>query len=778
MMRASARMLRASALPLAVALAACSGGGGGGGISSAPPPPPPAPTPTPVPTPTPAPAPAPTPTPGSSFDTAELQRSNAVTSSRAITAYTRGATGQGITVGVIDSGIDATSFEFAGRISAASADVAGTRGLGDDDGHGTAVAAVIAANKNDSGPHGVAFNSTLLIARTDTPGSCTNTNAPIEEQGCSHPDNAIARGIDLAVANNARVINISLGGSPANPTLRASIDRATAAGALLVFSAGNNGEEPDGGNPDPLAAIATEATVARGQIIIAGAHNGDETFSGFSNRAGSGQAFFLTALGQRVRTFDEDGTALLYTGTSFSAPVIAGAAALLAQAFPNLTASQLVQLLFSSARDLGAPGDDPVYGQGVLDIARAFQPIGSLSLAGSKIAVFESVNATTSPAMGDAASKRGTLDAVVLDDFDRAFALDLGSTTRVASPRPGLASALRPGGRHLGAASATTSISVSVAGKGIGEPLRLTPGEARAARATAGVVASRIDSRTRIALGFSTGAGGIAASLKGSSEPAFLVAENPNRAPGFERAPGQAFALRREIGRLGVTASAETGEALLFERDGARGQRGLDSRYGYASQALGLDRRFGALALGLEATRLAERETVLGARFNPALGGGGSASWFVDVDASLDAGRSWSLGATLRQGWTRARAGGSLTEGGSLRSNAFAFDAAKVGLLRPSDRFALRFAQPLRVESGGFDLSLPNAYDYATLTTTFATRRLNLAPVGRELDLEAAYGLPLWRGWLATNAFYRREPGNLAYAPTEIGAAVRFNMAF
>ena len=75
------------------------------------------------------------------------------------------------------------------------------------------------------------------------------------------------------------------------------------------------------------------------------------------------------------------------SGTSFAAPQIAGAVALLAQAFPNLSSQQIVQLLYQSARDAGVVGDDGVYGQGVLDIARAFQPMGAPTLAGTATAV-------------------------------------------------------------------------------------------------------------------------------------------------------------------------------------------------------------------------------------------------------------------------------------------------------------------------------------------------------------------------------------------------------
>mgnify|MGYP003289825994 CR=1 FL=1 len=151
------------AVVLACALSAC--GGGGAGRT---PPPPQTVTPTPAPTPTPTPTPTPPPPPGT-FDTAEYRASDGAVTSKAISAYNAGATGEGIKVAVIDSGINPTLAEFAGRIDPASRDVAGNRGLADQDGHGTAVSGVIAAAKNNSGMHGVAFDSTIIAMRADDP---------------------------------------------------------------------------------------------------------------------------------------------------------------------------------------------------------------------------------------------------------------------------------------------------------------------------------------------------------------------------------------------------------------------------------------------------------------------------------------------------------------------------------------------------------------------------------------------------------------------------------
>lgn len=764
-MKGVRRFLRlGAALPLA-ALAAC---GGGSGVNSTPAPVVPTPTPTPAPTPTPTPTPTP---PAIDYDTAEYQRSSGAISAKAITAYQFGATGSGVTVGVIDSGINPALAEFAGRISPASTDTAASRSMGDDDGHGTAVAAVIGAARNDSGMLGVAFDATLLIARSDTPGSCDNAD------GCSHPDAAITRGIDLAIANRARVVNISLGGESVDAGLRAAIGRATAAGLVIVISAGNEGEKPEGGNPDPFALVALDP-VARGQVIIAGAVDASDQIASFSNRAGSGQSQYLTALGVRVRSIDQTGTGFFYSGTSFSAPVISGAAALLAQAFPNLTGAQIVKLLFDSARDLGASGDDAVYGQGVLDIARAFRPQGTLALAGAAMPV-SAIGGIGSPPIGDG-GQTAQIATVALNSYGRAYRVGLGSAIDTPGRAAGLSAALRLHARALGMQGGATAISLAIADRDApgGTPLFLNPTQARYARATAGYVASRIDARTQAAMGIATSAGTIAAQLAGNAEPAFLIADAPARSLGFERTSGGAVAIRRMLGSTGLTLTAEQGDVLLYARGSARALRGDYDRYGYDRMSVGLDRRLGAFRLGLEASRLDERRTVLGARFGPALGGDGALSWFLDASASFDPGDGWTLGGTLRHGKTHARAGGALTGGARLRSAGFSLDVTKTGLFSRGDRFALRLAQPLRVTSGGFDLTLPTGYDYASLTPIYSLQRIDLAPRGRQRDAEAVYGRMLGRGWLSANLFYRQDPGNLWYAPDDMGAAMRWSVEF
>ena len=740
--------LLSTVMPMLV-LSACGGSGGGTVASTPTPPAAPATPPTP---------PPPPPPPAVNYNTAEYQRSNAAVQAQAIAAYNAGATGQGIVAAVIDSGVNANSAEFAGRISASSADVTGgARGIQDVDGHGTAVASVLLGAKNDINMHGVAFNATLLAARADTQGSCTATGGTAND-GCSFNDNAIASGVNAAVQAQARVINISLGGTPANSNLRTAIGRATAAGIVVVISAGNDfATDPvAGANPDPLAQIALDP-IARGLVLIAGATDANQSLAAFSNRAGTGQNFYLTALGVGVLAPDHTGTLFRWDGTSLSAPVVAGAVALLAQAFPTLTGAQIVDLLLRTATDLGATGTDAVYGRGELNLAKAFAPQGSTSLGQTAVPVSLTSNGMLSTPMGDAGVKTG-MAVPIRDAFGRDYTVDLSSTLARAPQQLTLAASLMNRSRNLHSITDRTTLAVSVA-EPMPRNLLLSREELRNARALAGSVATRLGPRTQIALGFASGSDALDRGLGSDGAPAFLVADS---AKGFDKAPGGAFAARQILGGIAVTVAAESGDLRLWDRQnlGPRSERYHYYRYGAVT--LGFDGEAGPVKLTGRLTRMNEAETVLGARLDAALGGSGATSWFGDARVTLPL-RHWQLGASLRRGWTLVSAGFA-RDHSTIATQALGFDLTRVALFSASDSVSLRWAEPLRVVGGGIRLQ-----DIGTLT---------LAPEGHERDVESVYASPVGRGWLTVNGYWRQQPNNFATAPDDLGAAVRYSYGF
>jgi len=249
--------------------------------------------------------------------------------------------GRGVTVAVLDTGVAADATLGSGRVQYLDAGEGIMPGNGKDDGHGTAVAGLVAGASPDA--PGVAASANILSIRiTGADGTSDSF--------------ALAHGILAAVDAGARIINISMGAYAPSAVLTSAIDYASARGAVIVAAAGNDG------------AAQLEWPAADPRVVSVGAVDALEQQVSFSN---AGAQLKITAPGYGVYAAWLDGQRVSMDGTSASAPLVAGAIAAMMSTSPGLTAPQAWSVLQQYASDGGAPGPDPAYGNGILNLGWA-----------------------------------------------------------------------------------------------------------------------------------------------------------------------------------------------------------------------------------------------------------------------------------------------------------------------------------------------------------------------------------------------------------------------
>jgi hypothetical protein len=516
--------------------------------------------------------------------------------------------------------------------------------------------------------------------------------------------------------------------------------------------------------------------VSRGLVIIAGASGLSGELASFSNRAGVGRDNYLMALGERVRSFNQNGTPLLYSGTSFSAPLISGAVALLAEAFPNLTGQQIVQILYETAVDLGPAGIDADHGRGRLDLTRAFQPRGNTAIAGSAVPVDTADNGSLSSAMGSGTVQGTSAGAVILDGYGRAYRLDLGGTLRRAAPAQRLLPALAGGGRMLSGRVPGAMFAVTIASQGNGATIeRLTLGrnDAVRARATAGMVAAQLGADLTAGFGVSQAGTSVARIVAGQGGSPFLVADDPVTSPGSNAAglrdgaaPVDGAAGHDRDG--GAWASTDHTAAARPARARALGRVGLCRRRDRAGS------EFRAYDDRPRLSQLREEATMLGGRFGAAFGGGGATSDFLDLSAGPRSGR-WTLDAAWRSGWTRGQGGGlSGRRRAAAQQRLGADDGARRGV-----RGAGRAAGGAAAAGRGRRLRprRAGAYDYLSGATQMGRQRIDLTPTGARSTSRRAWAAAA-RRMDVDQPLLSPRPGHVATLPADIGGAVRWGIAF
>nr|WP_198153869.1 type VII secretion-associated serine protease mycosin [Catenuloplanes japonicus] len=248
--------------------------------------------------------------------------------------------GKSITVAVLDSGVGAHPDIDKNTLPGISYTPGENDGRSDARGHGTAIAGIIAGTgAPPQGILGIAPAAKILPVKIFSSAADSNS------------DN-LARGIMWAVDNGAQIINISAGGGP-NPGVRSAVQVALDNDLIVVASVGNK----------PEASIIQFPAYIDGVVAI-GSTDRDGLVSNFSI---SGDRVALTAPGSEIRTTKPGATYTIGTGTSASAAIVSGVAALVWSRYPELSAVEVVHRMTATAVDKGAPGRDPEYGFGIVD---------------------------------------------------------------------------------------------------------------------------------------------------------------------------------------------------------------------------------------------------------------------------------------------------------------------------------------------------------------------------------------------------------------------------
>lgn len=200
------------------------------------------------------------------------------------------------------------------------------------------------------------------------------------------------------------------------------VNQATKNDAIFVWAAGNSGTSQSSG----LSALPLVVPELQGHFInVVAWDNETQSLADFSNACGITQQYCITAPGTNISA----GYSTL-NGTSFSAPIVSSAVSVIRQAFPYMNSSEITQLLFTTARDLGEVGVDAVYGHGMLDLERATRPVGTSLVPISETVSTPLQTATVSGTIG-AKIQSADLELAFVDDFGRAFTTPLNNNIRI-----------------------------------------------------------------------------------------------------------------------------------------------------------------------------------------------------------------------------------------------------------------------------------------------------------------------------------------------------------
>ncbi|WXT99312.1 MAG: hypothetical protein Ctma_0035 [Catillopecten margaritatus gill symbiont] len=366
------------------------------------------------------------------YETTEYNSQYGLSNIKASEIYSDGYSGSGVTVAVIDTGVDLDHPDLIDNIASGGYDYvdddadANPNGQGAFMSHGTHVAGIIAGVKNDIGMHGVAYSAKILALRAgDSAGSLFG---------------AIESSIDQAISQGAKVINASFGSSGIGTSTKDKWLKAHNNDIVSVHAAGNDylkSTAYDDNNPLYGARLPIESgyEALANTLIAVVATDSSNVIADYSNRCGDAMAWCMAAPGNSIYSTVDTTDATdansdgydVYSGTSMAAPHVSGAVAVLRSKWPSKTAAETVTILYDTATDLGNTGTDAIYGRGLLNLDNAVYAQGALTVqtASGGSHYLSDSGFSSSSMLGNALSQ--SIETAVYDKYKRDYYFNLNN---------------------------------------------------------------------------------------------------------------------------------------------------------------------------------------------------------------------------------------------------------------------------------------------------------------------------------------------------------------
>lgn len=704
-----------------------------------------------------------------------------------------------VKVAVVDSGVQLDHPDLVGNILANLAvtcnDLGCVSGGNDTVGHGTEVAGIIAATMNGTGIYGVASKAKIIpVGFADNLGALTHGDAPGIKWALDHGAQVLngSYGIPALYASQAdaaavtaiqTMLNTNYGGT----NLMTEYQHGVTNHAIFVYAAGNEstaghpvgqpvapaglpyyfrgGSVPAGVDATKYAAINPNGYDWSENWIVAVSvykdSNSTYKISDFSNQCGALMNICLSAPGQITKsTAVGGGYSGAIQGTSFSAPNVAGAVAVLLGAFPQLSPERVVRILFDTATDLGPTGVDPIYGHGLINLQKATDPSDSGWQLGAvtvpvPFAFSTSVISLSVPFGNALFSNHANL--MFLDHYGKNYTIpfsavsgNLTQTKTAYEKLTNLATADMNNTIHLGGSS-MFSFSTDAGQKD--------------SKNTFSSKMSKFSYFSEVPLD-ATGNRTASFTFNYRTNLANALSPTEHRAIVSDALKNPYLALidtssssviNIQNGHTKVTTAAYAGQ---YNRDEYnyrfKGQKKVTGVYSEVTYAKDKS------SLSFDGGMTVENKSLLGSETSGAFAVDKAATYYTGISGKYAFRDNAALVANYNIGYTDVSAADYSFLGGfsGIVSSSFAAGSEFYNIAGEHDTLGFIVSQPLRVNQGNAALTLPvSIANDGTIQSQ--SSKLNLTPTGHEMDLETFYNLKQGDdSELSLNGIFRLNPDN------------------